>query len=86
MEINWPLRILVTGDRHWECLELARSVVRRLAAKYGRRDIVIVHSGAEGVDTCFEVAAGMIAGFHPAFQMHSTGRTRSIDASSRSSS
>ncbi len=50
------MRILVTGDRNWACRELAKSVIERLIARYGR-DLVIVHGAATGVDTAFSDAA-----------------------------
>jgi acetylglutamate kinase len=46
------MRILITGDRHWSCMELAERVVSRLIARYGY-DLVIVHGGANGVDQAF---------------------------------
>jgi uncharacterized protein YfiM (DUF2279 family) len=47
--------VLVTGDRHWECHDLARRVVARLVAKYGEVDIV--QGAAAGVDYAFVEAA-----------------------------
>ncbi len=51
------MRILVTGDRHWRCDELAERVVNRLLARYGP-DLVIIHGGAPGVDQSFSGRAG----------------------------
>jgi len=48
-------RILITGDRHWQCLYIAREVVRRLIKKYGR-DFVVIHGDASGVDLSFDEA------------------------------
>jgi YspA, cpYpsA-related SLOG family len=48
-------RILITGDRHWSCTDLAERVVNRLIAKYGY-DLVIVHGGANGAYQAFAVA------------------------------
>jgi hypothetical protein len=49
------MRILITGDRHWRCDELAEQVLNRLLARYGP-DLVVVHGGAPGVDQAFNVA------------------------------
>ena len=49
------MRILITGDRHWRCDELAKHVVNRLLARYGP-DLVIVHGGSPGADQSFAVA------------------------------
>jgi hypothetical protein len=29
------MRILITGDRHWRCNDLAKQIVNRLIARYG---------------------------------------------------
>lgn len=50
------MRILVTGDRFWNCHKLAADVLRRLVARYGP-DLVIVHGAATGVDESFDTAA-----------------------------
>ncbi len=50
------MRVIVTGDRAWDCRELAEDVVRRLVAKYGQ-GLVIVHGAAGGVDAAFGAAA-----------------------------
>jgi YspA, cpYpsA-related SLOG family len=49
------MRILITGDRHWRCDDLAKQIVNRLIARYGP-GLVIVHGGAPGVDRSFHVA------------------------------
>jgi hypothetical protein len=49
------MRILVTGDRHWRCDDLAEQIVNRLIARYGP-DLVVVHGGAPGVDQSFSEA------------------------------
>ncbi|HEY2159333.1 MAG TPA: SLOG family protein [Isosphaeraceae bacterium] len=50
------MRVIVTGDRAWECRELAEDVVRRLLAKYGQ-GLVVVHGAVGGVDAAFAEAA-----------------------------
>jgi hypothetical protein len=63
------MRVIVTGDRGWDCDELARRVVRRLVARYGRPGLTIVHGGAKGVDAAFEFACavtGVAREPHPA--------------------
>jgi acetylglutamate kinase len=60
------MRILVTGDRHWRCDDLAEQIVNRLLARYGP-DLVIVHGGAAGVDNAFSKACeklGVVAEPH----------------------
>jgi YspA, cpYpsA-related SLOG family len=47
--------ILITGERHWRCDDLAEQILNRLLARYGP-DLVIVHGGAPGVDQSFHVA------------------------------
>jgi hypothetical protein len=49
------MRVIVTGDRHWNVPELAEDVINRLLARYGP-DLVIVHGGAAGIDQSFAVA------------------------------
>ena len=49
------MRIVVAGDRFWNCPDLAAATLRRLVARYGP-DIVIVHGGACGVDESFAAA------------------------------
>jgi hypothetical protein len=49
------MRILVTGDRNWYCLEPAESVVNRVLLRYGP-GMVIVHGGATGIDRSFAEA------------------------------
>lgn len=49
------MRVLITGDRSWQCKALADRVVTRLVARYGA-DLVVVHGGAAGVDTSFHLA------------------------------
>jgi YspA, cpYpsA-related SLOG family len=49
------MRILITGDRHWRCGELAEQIVNRLLARYGS-DLTIVHGGAPGADNAFSKA------------------------------
>jgi hypothetical protein len=52
-------RIIVTGDRRWECLRIAETVVARLSLRYGRESVLIVHGAASGVDSAFAEAARM---------------------------
>lgn len=66
-----PIRIVVTGDRHWGCRDLARRVVARLVARHpaGAAGLLIVHGAASGVDAAFEAAAreeGVATEPHPA--------------------
>jgi hypothetical protein len=49
------MRILITGDRHWRCNDLAERIVNRLIKRYGA-DITIIHGGAMGVDNAFSEA------------------------------
>ena len=49
------MRILITGERHWTCHELAEAVLNRLIVRYGP-NLVVVHGGACGVDQSFQVA------------------------------
>jgi hypothetical protein len=49
------MRILVTGDRHWNCPALAEQIVNRLLARYGP-EITIVHGGEPGVDQAVAMA------------------------------
>jgi hypothetical protein len=49
------MRILIAGDRHRRCDDLAKQIVNRLLARYGP-DLVIVHGGAPGVDQSFSEA------------------------------
>jgi hypothetical protein len=62
------IRVIVTGSRHWYCLEIAGQVVRRLKARHGDA-LVIVHGAAPGVDRAFDDAAaaeGVAREPHPA--------------------
>jgi hypothetical protein len=52
-------RVLITGDRNWACLDLARRIVDRLKARHDA--IEIIHGAAKGVDSAFHVA-GINAG------------------------
>jgi YspA, cpYpsA-related SLOG family len=47
--------ILITGDRHWRCDDVAEQIINRLLARYGP-DLVVVHGGAPGVDKAFSLA------------------------------
>jgi hypothetical protein len=46
------MSILITGDRHWRCTDLAEWIVKRLVKRYGA-DALIINGGAAGVDTAF---------------------------------
>ena len=50
------MRILVTGDRFWNCHVLAAAILGRLIARYGR-DLTIIHGDSTGVDESFATAA-----------------------------
>jgi hypothetical protein len=50
-------RVIITGDRAWQCDELATRVVARLIERYGRERLVLVHGVATGVDSAFDRAA-----------------------------
>jgi hypothetical protein len=52
-------RVIVTGDRAWQCDELATRVVARLIERYGRERLVLIHGAATGVDSAFDRAAIM---------------------------
>ena len=49
------MRILIFGDRHWNCEELAGQIVNRLLARYGP-NLVIIHGGEPGVDQAVALA------------------------------
>jgi hypothetical protein len=60
------MRILIAGDRHWRCDELAEQIVNRLLARYGP-GLMIVHGEAPGVDNAFATACrelGIVAEPH----------------------
>ena len=60
------MRILVTGDRHCNCTDLAERVVNRFLERYGP-NIVIIHGGACGVNGAFAKACrklGIVAEPH----------------------
>jgi hypothetical protein len=50
-------RVIITGDRAWQCDELATRVVARLIERYGRERLVLIHGAATGVDSAFDRAA-----------------------------
>ena len=68
------MRILVVGDRHWHCPELAEKIVSRMLARYGP-DLLIVHGGEPGVDEAVAVAAEKLDVRHEArlVSRHHTG-------------
>ncbi len=49
-------RILVTGDRNWQCFGLATHVVKKLVEESAPDEIVIVHGNCRGVDRSFRSA------------------------------
>jgi hypothetical protein len=49
------VRILITGERHWRCDNLAAQIMNRLLVRYGP-ELVVVHGGAPGIDQSFQVA------------------------------
>jgi hypothetical protein len=53
-------RVIITGCRHWEPVDLAIEVLGRLAKKYGP-GLVIVHGAASGVDETFSNYASMLS-------------------------
>jgi YspA, cpYpsA-related SLOG family len=60
------MRILITGDRHWRCDDLAEQVLNRLLARYGP-GLTIIQGGAAGVDNSFAMACedlGIVAEPH----------------------
>ncbi len=62
------MRVLITGDRHWHCPELAEDVLARMLLRY-RTIITIIHGGATGVDRSFAEACeqlGIDQEAHPA--------------------
>ena len=51
-----PTRIIITGDRHWTCADIAAHVLAGIRAKLGT-DVVIVHGDCPtGVDRSFRYA------------------------------
>jgi hypothetical protein len=56
-------RVLVTGDRHWDCAEIADRIVRSLRGRHGAR-LVIVHGAAAGVDAAFQAACERLGVTH----------------------
>jgi hypothetical protein len=50
------LRIIVTGDRFWNCHKLAAAILRRLLARYGPESL-IVHGDETGFEESFATAA-----------------------------
>jgi hypothetical protein len=47
-------RVLITGDRNWNCVLLAKKIVRRLVARHG--EVTIIHGCCRGVDLSFAEA------------------------------
>lgn len=48
-------RVIITGDRRWECVDLAKRLVQRMKDRIGD-SLVIVHGGAAGIDDSFATA------------------------------
>ena len=68
------MRILIVGDRHWTCPELAKQIVGRLLARYGP-DLVVIHGGEPGVDQAVAAACRDLGVPHETrlVQWHQTG-------------
>lgn len=49
-------RVIVSGDRHWNCPDLAARYVDRLRKRFGN-SLTIIHGAAPGVDRSFADAA-----------------------------
>jgi hypothetical protein len=61
-------RILISGDRHWECPEVAEWILQSLLVRHGP-GFVVVHGAARGVDSTFAAACdrlGIVHEPHPA--------------------
>lgn len=66
-DLEWG-RVIVSGDRDWNCPELAARYVGRLQRRYGNA-LTIIHGAAPGVDRSFADAArtvGVVVESHPA--------------------
>jgi hypothetical protein len=50
------MRIIVTGDRFWDCRTLAIRTLDLFVHEHGRKNIVIIHGVAGGVDSAFSGA------------------------------
>lgn len=62
------MRILITGDRNWNCRDIAERVLTSLRSRHGR-GLTIVHGDATGVDAAFKTwckRLGITAEAHPA--------------------
>jgi hypothetical protein len=51
------MRVIISGDRYWNCPELAARVVERQIARYGRQGLTIVPGADVGIDAAFARAA-----------------------------
>jgi len=49
------MRVLITGDRNWNCRAIADRVMRSLKQRHGK-DLVVFVGDAEGVDKAFRTA------------------------------
>jgi hypothetical protein len=61
------VRVIISGDRRWNCPDLARRVIARLIARHG--EVEVVQGGAKGVDAAFADAArvsGLVVHAFPA--------------------
>jgi hypothetical protein len=47
-------RVLITGNRNWKCVDLAKKIITRLLTKY--KCVTILAGGCRGVDKSFEEA------------------------------
>jgi hypothetical protein len=79
------MRIVITGERHWRCDELAEQIVNRLLARYGP-DSVVVRGGAPGVNPTFAEACqelGVVAESLPANWLISRLRRSPVEPENR---
>lgn len=62
------VRLIISGDRNWNCDDLSRRVVAQLVERFGA-DLILVHGDARGVDDAFAAACqarGVVHEPHPA--------------------
>jgi hypothetical protein len=51
------MRIIISGEHHWTCDDLAIRIIDRLIARYGREGLAIAHGADLGMDAAFARAA-----------------------------
>lgn len=77
--MSTPVRILITGSRHWSELHTVEVALRQAYLDHGglQRGAIVVHGGANGADACAAILAprmGMRAESHPAdWRAHGRG-------------